>query len=81
MWKIGIAQGKERLRDENCNKVHSTQKPEELLYRIIDISSRPGDLILDPFAGTMTTGVVAKRLGRNYILIERDENYILYGLK
>lgn len=79
VWKIGICQGKERLKDDKGQKLHSTQKPEELLYRIITISSKLDDVILDPFAGTMTTGVVAKKTGRNYIMIEQNKNYISYG--
>lgn len=81
VWRIGICQGQERLKDENGKKLHSTQKPEELLYRIIAISSKIGDLVLDPFGGTMTTAAVAKRLGRNYIMIEREEKYCYYGKK
>ncbi|NLO90117.1 MAG: site-specific DNA-methyltransferase [Clostridia bacterium] len=81
VWRIGICQGNERLKDDKGEKLHSTQKPEELLYRIIAISSKVGDLVLDPFAGTMTTGVVAKRMGRNYIMIEKDKKYCEYGEK
>ncbi|RXF19119.1 site-specific DNA-methyltransferase, partial [Enterococcus faecalis] len=60
-------------------KLHSTQKPEELLYKIINISSKINDIVLDPFAGTMTTGKVAKQTGRKYIMIEQDEKYCHYG--
>ena len=81
VWRIAVCQGNERLKDENGKKLHSTQKPEELLYRIIAISSNENDVVLDPFGGTMTTGAVAKRLGRNYIMIERDEKYYKYGTK
>jgi modification methylase len=56
--------------------VHPTQKPEALLYRVLLASSRPGDIVLDPFFGTGTTGAVAKRLGRRYIGVERDRDYI-----
>lgn len=79
VWRIGVCQGEERLKNKNGEKLHSTQKPMELLYRIITISSKLGDTILDPFGGTMTTGVVAKQTGRNYIMIERDEEYCHYG--
>ena len=76
IWEIGICIGEERLKDANGKKVHSTQKPEKLLYKVILSSSREGDLVLDPFFGTGTTGAMAKRLKRNYIGIERDEGYI-----
>lgn len=79
VWRIPVCTGKERLKDEQNEKLHSTQKPLELLKRIICISSNYGDLVLDPFAGTMTTGVAAKMLGRNYIMIERDKKYCEYG--
>ena len=75
-WYIPFCQGKERLKDENGNKLHSTQKPEELLYRIIISTSKVGDIVLDPFFGSGTTGAVAKRLKRNFIGIEREEKYI-----
>ncbi len=74
-WEIAICSGKERIRI-NGEKAHSTQKPELLLERVILSSSRPGDIVLDPFFGTGTTGAVAKRLGRDWIGIERDEKYI-----
>ncbi len=74
-WLLPICNGPERLR-RNGQKVHSTQKPEALLYRIILSSSNPGDIILDPFFGTGTTGVVAQRLCRNWIGIEKDQTYI-----
>lgn len=76
IWNIGICIGQERLKDENGKKIHSTQKPERLLYKIILASTKPNDIVLDPFFGTGTTGVVAKRLGRNFIGIEREEKYI-----
>lgn len=81
VWRIGVCQGDERLKDDAGKKLHSTQKPEELLYRVIAISSNIGDVVLDPFGGTMTTGAVAKRMGRNYIMIEREESYCQYGEK
>ncbi|HLF02747.1 MAG TPA: DNA methyltransferase [Anaerolineales bacterium] len=74
-WHIPICSGKERLRI-NGAKAHSTQKPESLLYRVILSSSNPGDVVLDPFFGTGTTGAVAKKLRRHWIGIERDEQYI-----
>lgn len=80
-WYIPICSGVERLRTKDGVKVHSTQKPEALLYRIILSSTNVGDLILDPFFGTGTTGAVAKMLGRNFIGIEKDEQYIKYAKK
>src|ERR1043165_7266869 len=74
-WNLNLATGKERIRSHG-SKVHSTQKPEALLYRIIIASSNPGDVVLDPFFGSGTTGAVAKKLGRNWIGIERDKKYI-----
>ncbi|WP_233707704.1 site-specific DNA-methyltransferase [Helicobacter aurati] len=81
VWKIPVCSGKERLKDINGDKLHNTQKPESLLYRIIAISSKLGDIVLDPFGGTMTTVAVAKRLGRNYISFEQNPKYIEYGRK
>ena len=81
VWKMPVCAGNERLKDENGEKLHTTQKPENLLYRIIAISSKLGDLVLDPFGGTMTTGAMAKKLGRNYICIEQNEKYIEFGKK
>jgi modification methylase len=66
----------ERLKDREGRKLHSTQKPEALLHRVVLATTRPGETILDPFFGTGTTGAAAKRLGRHYIGCERDENYI-----
>jgi modification methylase len=74
-WLIPICGGGERLK-KGGTKVHPTQKPEALLYRILLACSNPGDVILDPFFGTGTTGAVAKRLGRHYIGIEREDDYI-----
>ena len=74
-WLLPICGGAERLRYEDGKKAHPTQKPESLLYRVILASTRPGALVLDPFAGTGTTGAVAKRLGRSFVGIERDEQY------
>ncbi|MEO0329296.1 MAG: site-specific DNA-methyltransferase [Pseudomonadota bacterium] len=75
-WLFPICNGGERLKDENGDKVHPTQKPEALLHRVIMSSSKPGDVILDPFFGSGTTGAVAKRLGRNFIGIDREDKYI-----
>jgi modification methylase len=80
-WLLPICSGKERRRDEDGDKVHPTQKPESLLYRVILSSTKPGDVILDPFFGSGTTGAVAKRLGRNYIGIERDPAYAKHAKK
>ena len=75
-WITPLATGAERLKDKNGDKAHSTQKPEALLYRVILAASNPGDVVLDPFFGSGTTGVVAKRLHRHWIGIEREEKYI-----
>jgi site-specific DNA-methyltransferase (adenine-specific) len=75
VWKFSICSGNERIKKESGGKLHNTQKPEKLLYRIIAISSKVGDLILDPFGGTMTTGAVAKLMGRDYIMIEKEKEY------
>ncbi|OCR92516.1 DNA-methyltransferase [Campylobacter fetus] len=79
VWKFPVCSGNERLKDENGDKLHSTQKPEILLYRIIAISSKIGDTILDPFGGTMTTAAMAKKLGRNFLTIEQNPKYIKFG--
>lgn len=75
-WEFAICSGGERLRDDDGHKVHPTQKPEALLYRVMLAATHPGDVVLDPFFGTGTTGAVAKRLGRRFIGIEREEAYI-----
>jgi modification methylase len=74
-WTIALCTGEERLKDGAGRKLHPTQKPQALLARVILASSRPDDLILDPFCGTGTTGAVAKRLGRRFIGVERDGAY------
>ncbi len=74
-WTLPICSGGERLRDADGQKAHSTQKPEALLHRVIVSSTKPGDVILDPFFGSGTTGAVAKRLGRRFIGIEREKVY------
>ncbi|WP_326523025.1 site-specific DNA-methyltransferase [Sphingomonas sp.] len=74
-WEFPICGGPERLKKDGV-KVHPTQKPEALIYRILLACSKPGDVVLDPFFGTGTTGAVAKRLGRRWIGIEREDAYI-----
>ncbi|MET4101559.1 modification methylase [Roseovarius sp. MBR-78] len=74
-WVLPICTGHERLKDENGDKAHPTQKPESLLHRVLVGSTNPGDVVLDPFFGTGTTGAVARMLGRDYIGIEREESY------
>ena len=73
-WTLPICSGNERIK-KNGKKVHSTQKPESLLYRILLASTNKGDFVFDPFLGTGTTAVVAKKLGRNYFGIEREKKY------
>ena len=80
-WYIPICSGKERLRKDNNQRSHPTQKPESLLYRIILSSTNKGDTILDPFLGSGTTAVVAKKLQRNFIGIEKDKNYVMLARK
>lgn len=75
-WLLPLATGAERAKDANGHKAHPTQKPEALLYRVILASTQPGDVVLDPFFGTGTTGVVAKRLHRHWIGLEREPDYI-----
>ncbi len=74
-WTIPICSGGERLKDKDGAKAHSTQKPEALLHRVIVSSTKPGDVVLDPFFGSGTTGAVARRLGRHFIGLERDAKY------
>ena len=74
-WVLPICTGHERLKDENGDKAHPTQKPESLLHRIILATTNPGDVVLDPFFGTGTTGAVAKMLGREFIGLEREAKY------
>ena len=73
-WNLPICNGKERLKN-NGIKIHSTQKPESLLHRIILASTNKNDFILDPFIGSGTTAVVSKKLGRDYYGIEKEKNY------
>ena len=79
-WEIPLVTGKKRIKS-NGTKAHSTQKPEALLYRVIMASSKVGDVVLDPFFGSGTTGAVAKKLGRNWIGIEQDKKYVKVAQK
>lgn len=74
-WYLPLCTGEERLKDDNGKKAHPTQKPENLLARVLMASTQKDDLILDPFFGTGTTGAVAKKLGRKFIGIERENTY------
>ena len=75
VWRLPLCAGRERLKNGKGKRLHPTQKPERLMERVVRISTKPGDVVLDPMSGTGTTGVVAARLGRHYILIERDAKY------
>jgi modification methylase len=74
-WYLPLCTGAERLKDEAGDKLHPTQKPESLLARVLLSATNPGDVVLDPFFGTGTTGAVAKKLGRHFIGLEREESY------
>lgn len=74
-WTLPLCTGHERLKKETGEKLHSTQKPEALLYRVVMATTDPGDVVLDPFFGTGTTGAVARRLGRKFVGIEKDPTY------
>lgn len=74
-WLLPICTGHERLKDADGAKAHPTQKPEALLHRVLVGTTNPGDLVLDPFFGTGTTGAVAKMLGRDFVGIEREASY------
>lgn len=78
-WTIPLCTGGERLKNTDGQKAHPTQKPEALLHRVIMSSTNTGDVILDPFFGTGTTGAVAKKLGRDFIGIERESDYIAHA--
>lgn len=80
-WTLPICSGAERLKNDEGEKGHTTQKPESLLYRVIMSSTQKDDLILDPFFGSGTTGAVAKKLGRNFIGLEREKTYIKLAQK
>ena len=75
-WLFPICTGNERLEDDKGDKLHPTQKPEALLARVMLASTKPGDVVLDPFFGSGTTGAVARRLGRHFVGIEREQEYI-----
>ena len=75
-WTFALCTGEERIKDAEGKKAHPTQKPEALLHRVLLSATRPGDVVLDPFFGTGTTGAAARRLGRHFIGIERDEDYV-----
>ncbi len=74
-WVLPLCTGHERIKDENGEKAHPTQKPESLLHRVLVATTNPGDVVLDPFFGTGTTGAVAKKLGRDFVGIEREAGY------
>jgi site-specific DNA-methyltransferase (adenine-specific)/modification methylase len=76
LWEMPLVQGKERIKGEDGRALHPTQKPEEMLKRIILASSNEGDTVLDPFLGSGTTAFVAKKHNRRYIGIEREEKYV-----
>ncbi|MFA5050847.1 MAG: site-specific DNA-methyltransferase [Patescibacteria group bacterium] len=76
VWQLPLVQGKERVKEKNGRAVHPTQKPEEMLKRIIIASSNRGDVVLDPFLGSGTTAVVAKKLNRRWIGIEKEGKYV-----
>lgn len=78
-WYFPLCTGGERLKDADGNKAHPTQKPEALLHRVLMASTRKGDVVLDPFFGTGTTGAVAKKLDRQFIGIERDPTYAAFA--
>jgi len=75
VWSLPLCQGKERIKGEHGKALHPTQKPEELLKRIILGFSNKGDIILDPFAGSGTTPFIAKKYDRRYIAIEKEKKY------
>lgn len=81
VWSLPLVQGNERIRGKNGRALHPTQKPEEMLKRIIAASSNKDDIVLDPFLGSGTTSYVAKKMGRKWIGIERDEKYIKIALE
>ncbi|MCS7299810.1 MAG: DNA methyltransferase [Spirochaetia bacterium] len=81
VWRVPICSGGERLKDEKGRKVHPTQKPVDLLRRVIITSTKEGDLILDPMAGIGTTGFVAKILNRHFFMIEKERTYVEWTKK
>jgi modification methylase len=80
VWRFPVCNGDARKKGGDGKKLHSTEKPLPLLERIVRACTRPGDLIIDPFAGTGTTGEAALRLGRRYLLVEQQSLYIQYGI-
>jgi len=80
-WLLPICSGGERVKADDGSKAHPTQKPEALLYRILLACTKPGDVVLDPFFGTGTTGAVARRLGRRWIGIEREQAYVKVAIE
>lgn len=80
-WTLPICSGQERLKGDDGKKAHPTQKPESLLHRVLMATTNMGDLVLDPFFGTGTTGAVAKKLGRHFIGIEQEQDYIDHAKK
>jgi modification methylase len=80
-WLIPLCTGEERVKNDAGEKAHPTQKPEALLHRVLLASTKPGDVVLDPFFGVGTTGAAAKRMGRKFIGIERDETYAALAKK
>lgn len=78
-WLFPLCTGGERLKTADGDKLHPTQKPEALLWRILTATTKPGDVVLDPFLGTGTTAAVAKRLGRNFVGVERDSHYAAHA--
>jgi modification methylase len=80
-WLLPICAGSERVKGADGSKAHPTQKPEALLYRVLLACTKPGDVVLDPFFGTGTTGAVARRLGRRWIGIEREPAYVKVALE
>lgn len=81
VWQLPLVQGKERIRGKDGRALHPTQKPEEMLRRIILASSNKGDIVLDPFLGSGTTAIMAKKLGRKWIGIEKDKTYFKVAQK
>lgn len=81
VWRFPVCGGVERIKDEDGNKLHSTQKPFALLHRIINLCTNQDDIVLDPFSGTFTTGAAALASGRRFIGIEREPKYCEYGVK
>ena len=80
-WLLAICSGGERVKADDGSKAHPTQKPEALLYRILLACTKPGNVVLDPFFGSGTTGAVARRLGRRWIGIEREAAYVKVAIE